>query len=117
METNPSFAGLIVKNHMDEDEDYDYGYSLRNSLKRLDESKILSEEDKQFIREFLEHLRAKRVSTGRLAKYGFTIGRLTEHLGVPIRRATRKDIARATARSSSRSSPSPLGSSEASLLQ
>lgn len=47
-----------MKNHKDEDDVYDYGYSLRNSLKRLDESKILSEEDKQLIREFLEsHLR------------------------------------------------------------
>jgi len=76
------------------DDVYDYGYALRNSLKRLDESKILSEGDKELIREFLEHLRAKRVSTGRLAKYGFTIRRLTEHLGVPIRNAGRKDIER-----------------------
>jgi len=50
------------------DDVYDYSYALRNSLKRLDESGILSEGDKELIREFLEHLRAKRVSTGRLAK-------------------------------------------------
>ena len=94
METNPGFTLLAVKNHKEEDDVYDYSYSLRNSLKRLDKSEILSEGDKKLIREFLEHLRAKRVSTGRLAKYGFTIRRLTEHLGVPIRDAGRKDIER-----------------------
>jgi site-specific recombinase XerD len=94
MESNPGFTLLAVKNHKDEYDVYDYSYSLRNSLKRLDESGILSEGDKQLIREFLEHLRAKRVSTGRLAKYGFTIRRLTEHLGVPVRNAGRKDIER-----------------------
>jgi site-specific recombinase XerD len=92
MGTNPGYTLLAVKNHKEEDDVYHYGYSLRNSLKRLDESEILSDGDKELIREFLEHLRAKRVSTGRLAKYGFTIRRLTEHLGVPIRSATRKDV-------------------------
>ncbi len=83
-----------MKNHKEEDDVYDYGYALRNALKLLDESEILSDGDKELIREFLEHLRAKRVSTGRLAKYGFSIRRLTEHLGVPIRNAGRKDIER-----------------------
>jgi hypothetical protein len=55
------------------DEDvYDYAYALRNSLERLDESAILSERDKDLIRGCIERLRAKRVSTGRLAKYAFT---------------------------------------------
>lgn len=94
METNPGFTQLAVKNHKEEDDVYDYGYALRNALKLLDESEILSDGDKELIREFLEHLRAKRVSTGRLAKYGFSIRRLTEHLGVPIRNAGRKDIER-----------------------
>jgi site-specific recombinase XerD len=93
MGTNPGFSELMEK-RKEEDDVYDYGYALRNSLKRLDESEILSEGDKDIIREFLEHLRAKRVSTGRLAKYGFTIRRLTERIGVPIRSATRKDIER-----------------------
>jgi site-specific recombinase XerD len=91
MGTNPGFTELMEK-RKEVDDVYDYGYALRNSLKRLDESGILSEGDKDIVREFLEHLRAKRVSTGRLAKYGFTIRRLTEHLGVPIRSATRKDV-------------------------
>jgi hypothetical protein len=86
MGTNPGFTLLAVKDHKEEDDVYDYGYALRNSLKRLDESEILSEGDKEFIREFLEHLRAKRVSTGRLAKYGFTIRRLTEDLPPDIGR-------------------------------
>jgi site-specific recombinase XerD len=94
MGTNPGFTLLGVKNHKEEDDVYDYAYALRNSLKRLDGSEILSDGDKELIREFLEHLRAKRVSTGRLAKYGFTIKRLTEHLGVPIRNAGRRDIER-----------------------
>jgi integrase/recombinase XerD len=93
MGTNPGFTELMEK-RKEADDVYDYCYALRNSLKRLDESEILSGGDKELIREFLEHLRAKRVSTGRLAKYGFTIRRLTEHLGVPIQNATRKDIER-----------------------
>jgi site-specific recombinase XerD len=93
MGTNPGFTELMEK-RKEADDVYDYSYPLRNSLKRLDESEILSEGDKELIREFLEHLRAKRVSTGRLAKYGFTIRRLTEHMGVPIRNAGRKDIER-----------------------
>ena len=63
-----------------DDDIYDYAYALRNSLKRLDDSKLLSERDKDLIRGFLEHLRAKRVSTGRLAKYAFTIRDLMERL-------------------------------------
>ena len=93
MGTNPGYTELMEK-RKEADDVYDYSYALRNSLKRLGESKILSEGDKDIIREFLEHLRAKRVSTGRLAKYGFTIRRLTEHLRVPIRDAGRKDIER-----------------------
>jgi integrase/recombinase XerD len=93
MGTNPGFTELMER-RKEADDVYNYGYALRNSLKRLDESEILSEGDKELIREFMEHLRAKRVSTGRLAKYGFTIRRLTEHMGVPIRNAGRKDIER-----------------------
>ena len=84
MGSNPGFTELMEK-RKEADDVYDYSYSLRNSLKRLDESETLSEGDKDIIREFLEHLSAKRVSTGRLAKYGFTVRRLTEHTGVPIR--------------------------------
>jgi len=58
----------LMDGHKEADDVYDYNYALRDSLKRLDESEILSEGDKELIREFLEHLRAKRVSTGRLAK-------------------------------------------------
>ena len=36
MATNPGFTLLAVKNHKEEDDVYDYGYSLRNSLKRLE---------------------------------------------------------------------------------
>jgi integrase/recombinase XerD len=93
MGTNPGFTELMER-RKEADDVYNYRYALRNSLKRLDESEILSEGDKELIREFLEHLRAKRVSAGRLAKYGFTIRRLTEHLGVPVRNAGRKDIER-----------------------
>jgi hypothetical protein len=47
-----------VKNHKEEDDIYECGNALRNSLKRLNESEILSDGDKELIREFLEHLRA-----------------------------------------------------------
>jgi hypothetical protein len=83
MGTNPGFSPLAVKNQKEVDDVYDYGYSLTNSLKRLDESKILSEGDKELIREFLEHPRTERVSTENLAKFESTIRRLTEHLGSP----------------------------------
>lgn len=76
----------------EDDDIYDYAYSLRNSLRRLYESTTLSARDKEFVLGFLEHLKAKRVSTGRLAKYAFTIRDLMEHLGVPIEEATRRDI-------------------------
>ena len=94
MASNRGFVLLAVKNHKEEDDVYDYAYLLRNALKRLDGSVILSEPDKDLIRGFLEQLRAKRVSTGRLAKYAFTIRRMMEHLGVPVSSATRKDIER-----------------------
>jgi site-specific recombinase XerD len=73
---------------------YDYEYNLSNSLKRIDDSRILSERDKNLIRDFMMHLRAKRVSVGRLAKYAFTIRKLIEHLGTPIEQAGRRDIER-----------------------
>jgi hypothetical protein len=59
MGTNLGFTELMEK-VKEADDVYDYGYALRNSLKRLDESEILSDRDKDIIREFLEHLRAKR---------------------------------------------------------
>jgi hypothetical protein len=58
MGTNPRFTELGMKRRED-DNVCDYGYALRNSLKRLDESEILSEGDKKLIQGFLEHLRAE----------------------------------------------------------
>jgi site-specific recombinase XerD len=60
----------------------------------VDESETLSERDKELIRGFIQHLRAKRVSVGRLAKYAFTVRNLMEHLGVSVEQAGRKDVER-----------------------
>jgi site-specific recombinase XerD len=94
MGTNLGYSELMEKSPRESDDVYDYAYSLRNSIKRLDESNALSYGDKDLIRGFLDHLRAKRVSAGRLAKYAFTLRQLMEQLGVPIERAGRKDIER-----------------------
>ena len=45
MGANPGFTELGMKRREDDDV-YDYGYALRNPLKRLDDSEILSEGDK-----------------------------------------------------------------------
>jgi site-specific recombinase XerD len=92
MGSNLGFTELMEKKGREPDDVYDYAYSLRNSVKRLDESNVLSDRDKELIRGFLEHLRAKRVSAGRLAKYAFTLRQLMEQLGVPIESAGRKEI-------------------------
>jgi hypothetical protein len=94
MGANPSRPPFAVQMSAGKrgDDVYDYEYALRNSLKRLDESEVLSGRDKELIQGFIEHLSAKRVSTGRLAKYAFTVRQLMEHLGVHIENAARKDI-------------------------
>ena len=75
--SQPSFSVLMNRKKGDDDV-YDYAYSLRNALKRLDESEVLSDRDKELSRGFIDQLRANRVSTSRLAKHAFTIRQLME---------------------------------------
>jgi site-specific recombinase XerD len=77
---------------MDREDVYDYEYTLRNSLKLIEESERIAPGDKQLLMGFLHHLKAKRVSTGRLAKYANHLRRLVENLGCAAESASRGDI-------------------------
>ena len=74
------------------DEIYNYQYSLSNAEKLLNESSAISNQDKQLIRDFVQHLKAHGVSTGRLAKYLFHLKKAMEHLAVQTKDARRENI-------------------------
>ena len=82
----------MAKKRASDNDVYNYSYGLANALSLLKRSEKVGRPDKELVRGFIEHLRAKRVSTGRLAKYAFTVKNLVEHLGVQIKKARRKDI-------------------------
>ena len=73
---------------------YNYEYSLTNALKLLDSSSVISEQDKQLLRGFIDHLKSQGISTGRLAKYLYHLRRGVEKLGIGAREAKREDIER-----------------------
>jgi len=50
------------------EEVYNYRYALSNALDLLGRSQKIGGADRELIRGFIEHLRAKGVSIGRLAK-------------------------------------------------
>jgi integrase/recombinase XerD len=77
-----------------EDDIYDYEYRLKSGLELLDRTKTIAVEDKALIKDFLAHLKANGVSTGRLAKYLFHLKNLGAHLGVTFKEAKRADIER-----------------------
>jgi len=76
----------------DDDDVYDYAYRLANAIKLTGESAKIIPADKKLISDFLNHLQAKRVSDGRMAKYCHTVRKLVENIGVPVQSATRSDI-------------------------
>jgi len=82
----------MAKKRASDNDVYNYSYDLANALSLLERSEKIGRPDKELVRGFIEHLRAKRVSTGRLAKYAFTVKNLVEHLGVQIKKARTKDI-------------------------
>ncbi|MCX8188340.1 MAG: site-specific integrase [Nitrososphaeria archaeon] len=71
---------------------YYYDAKYNNALKLLEQSSSISKEDKEAIKEFIDHLRSQGVSVGRLAKYLFHLRVFREQLGKNFREASRKDI-------------------------
>jgi integrase len=71
---------------------YDYDYWLRNANDLLHRSTKISSKDKELVREFIDHLRARAVGTGRLAKHVFKLRAMLEIIDVPVEKATRRDI-------------------------
>ncbi len=67
-----------------EDEIYDCEYRSKSGLDLLDRTAAIMEEDKALIKDFLTHLKANGVSTGRLAKYLFHLKNIGPHLGVTL---------------------------------
>ena len=74
---------------MTPDEIYDYVFSLKNAVKRLEEDPKVRPEDRKLILAFLKHIKAKGVSVGRQAKYVYTLRRTAQLMPVPFRRAKR----------------------------
>ncbi|MDG6907359.1 MAG: hypothetical protein JRN20_16425 [Nitrososphaerota archaeon] len=67
---------------------------LKNPTSLLERTQDISPGDKKRVWEFIELLKALRVSKGRIAKYLFHLRKIGENLGVPFEAATRKDIER-----------------------
>ncbi|MEM1986655.1 MAG: tyrosine-type recombinase/integrase [Nitrososphaeria archaeon] len=71
---------------------YYYDAKYNNAVRLLEQSSSISKEDKEAIREFIDHLRSQGVSVGRLAKYIFHLRVFREQLGKNFREASRRDI-------------------------
>ncbi|MEM3186440.1 MAG: hypothetical protein QXQ39_07170 [Conexivisphaerales archaeon] len=71
---------------------YYYDAKYNNALKLVKQSASISKEDKEAIKEFIDHLRSQGVSVGRLAKYLFHLKVFREQLGKNFSEASRKDI-------------------------
>jgi site-specific recombinase XerD len=78
---------------MKEDEDMFYSAKrLDNALGLLRRSKKLKQKDKKAIRDFVENLKARRVSTSRIGRYVYHLRTIGENLGCRFEAAKRKDI-------------------------
>ena len=71
---------------------YDFEYKLKNAESLLERSQKIAANDKQRIWEFVELLKALRVSKGRIAKYILHLKLIGENLGIQFDQVTRKDI-------------------------
>jgi hypothetical protein len=71
---------------------YDYDYELRNAVAMLNGDPRLRAPDRKLVLSFLEHIKAQKVSTGRLAKYVNMLRTASLTLRVLWRRAKRRDI-------------------------
>ena len=88
---------------------YYYDARYRNALKLLEESSSISKEDKDAIKEFIDHLRSQGVSIGRIAKYLFHLKVFREWLGKNFRDASRKDIEHFIALAREKYTPKTVG--------
>jgi hypothetical protein len=71
---------------------YDFGYKLKNAESLLEREEKISRHDKKKIWEFIELLRALRVSKGRIVKYILHLKKIGENLGEPFKKTDRKAI-------------------------
>jgi hypothetical protein len=62
-----------VTHEKDDHDVYDYAYRLKNAISLTERSTKILPADKKLVNDFLNHLEAKRVSNGRLAKYCHTV--------------------------------------------
>jgi len=76
----------------DDNDIHNFAYRIRNAYSLVESSKTIRARDKELIFDFIEHLKARRVSVGRQAKYLYHLKVLCEHLGVETEKATRRDI-------------------------
>ena len=71
---------------------YDYEYSVENALKRLQRDLKIRPEDRKLILAFHRHIKAKKVSLGRQAKYLNHLIRCAQLIPTPFRRAKRVQV-------------------------
>jgi len=71
---------------------YGFEYKLHNAISLLERARKITPEDKQKIWQFVNLLKALRVSKGRIAKYILPLKLIRENLGVTFESASRKDI-------------------------
>ncbi|MDG6963021.1 MAG: tyrosine-type recombinase/integrase [Nitrososphaerota archaeon] len=72
---------------MTPEEVYDYGYRVKNALQRLQSDPQIRPEDRRLILSLHRHLKAKKVSLGRQAKYLNHLIRCAQLISVPFRKA------------------------------
>lgn len=70
---------------------YDYAKRLKNAEKLIENDPDIRAADRKLVFSFLRHIKAKGVSVGRQAKYGFMLMRCAQLIRVPFRRAKRAD--------------------------
>ena len=80
------------KPYNDSDDVYDFAYKIQNATSVPNRSEKITPHDKEKIWQFIDHLKALRLSKGRIAKYIYHLKTIGENLGLEFEAATRKDI-------------------------
>jgi hypothetical protein len=84
--------GRQQKARNDSEEIYGFEYKLDNAKSLLRGARNISSHDKNKIWEFLELLKALRVSKGRIAKYILHLKMIGENIGIPFEEANRRRL-------------------------
>jgi seryl-tRNA synthetase len=80
-----------MKTQKDDVEDMFYAAKrLENALKPLQKSEKLTQKDKKAIRDFVENLKARRVSVSRIGRYVYHLRTIGENLGTTFEAAKLK---------------------------